>query len=131
MNTSNGSTLCHWSKDESIYPTVWIYSTKTTLCKIFFSITSLGSFLAYMPSTDHVQKLFYKKTPCATCNLPPNPHVAESHQVIAVCAYVDDGTVMVHSTSHHEHLGKPSALPIAPTRKIPSPNFYSHLMRIK
>ena len=131
VNTSNRPTLCHWSNYASIYPTMWISSTKTTLCKIFSSTISLGSFLAYLSSTDHVQKNLCKKTPCVTCNLPPNPHVVEWHQVTAICAYVADGRVMVHSTSHHEHLGKPRALLVAPTRKIPSPNFHSHLMRLK
>ena len=107
------------------------FLTKTTLCNIFSSTTSLGIFLSYLPSTDHVKNFFCKKTPCVTCNIPPDPHVVEWHQVTSICAYVVDGRVMVHSTSHHEHLGKPPALPIAPTRKIPSPNFHSHLMRLK
>ena len=131
VNTSSGSNLFYLSKDARIYPTVWISSTNTTLCNIFSSTTSLGSLLAYLPSIDHVQIFFCKKTPCMTCNLPPNPHVAEWNQVTTICSYVADGRVMVHSTSYHEPLGKPLALLVAPTRKIPSPNFHTHLMWLK
>ena len=131
MNTSNGSNLFHWSKGKRIHLTMWIYSTKTTLCMIFFSTTSLGSLVSYLPSTDHVQKFVCMNIPCVTCNLPPNPHVAEWHQVTAICAYVANGRVMVHSTCHYEPLGNPPALPVAPTRKIPSPKFHSRFMRMK
>ena len=61
VNASNGLNLCHWSKDASIYPTVCISSTNTTLCNIFFSTTSLGSLLAYLPSTDHVHNFFARR----------------------------------------------------------------------
>ena len=131
MNTCNGSTFYHWSKDASIYPTMCIFSIKTTLCKKFSSTTSLGSLLSYMPSTHHLHKVFCKNIPCVTCNIPPNTHVDEWNQVTTIYAYVASRMVMVHSTTHYEYLGKPPTLPVAPTRKIPSPIFHSHLMKLK
>ena len=131
MNISNGSTLYHYSKGTRIHTTIWIFSTNTTLCKIFFSSTPLGSLLAQLLSTAHEHKAFCKKTPYVTCNVPPNPYVVEWHHVTTIYAYVASRMVMVHSTTHYEYLGKPPALLIAPTRKIYSPNFYPHLMKPK
>ena len=113
-------------------PSNYVYSLhQYHFMQYIFSWTPLGSFLAQLPSTAHEQKCFYKKTPCVTWYLPPNPYMVEWNHVTSIFSYVAIGRVMVHSTSHHEHLGNIPTLPVTPTRKIPSPNFHIHLMRPK
>ena len=39
---------------------------------------------------DHEHKYLCKKTPCVTCNIPPNTYVNEWNQIASICAYAAD-----------------------------------------
>ena len=70
-------------------------------------------------------------SPSMLCICLSNPCVDEWNQVDSICAYYAVEKVMVHHSSHFEHLWEPPAPHVAPRRKITSPNFHPHLMWLK